>query len=375
MRLCLLSHVTLAFAVFFAVSPTYGGEPGGPQTPDAAQVTKSVTVFPIVLRPEKPLPPGTSLPPGMSKNMAELVGLFLELGGMKEIEIADAEFSPPDKGDLAQTAEAFGRFVQSRNIGTEYALFGQFAGTLGKGVDEIRLVAVDRHGKLLLSELRDKEQLSKLGEEKVEPMVACSHLVSRLRGLWGLADPDRKGTGEGKMAKLWNERSGLPPKSELDAIESRLNVVKKTIKTNSVAVFPVRVSGKSDVQLAVCLAEMLTKEGIGRAEASNVDPKLQIQGNTNQLRIAWDIARAFQDFLRKNPPAADYALLADYGNGRTLDGKTEVGGVQFVLCDRNGDWVVVGLQNSHHSGFQRIAPKSPDDCNRVVGEALKNRLR
>ena len=373
MKLCLSLCATLALIVSFATFRSYAGEQAGPPAADAAQVAKSVTVFPIVLRPEKPLPPG-ALPPEMSKNMAELVGLFLELGGMKDVEIADTEFSPPEKADLAQTAEAFGRFVQSKNIGTEYALFGQFAGMPGTGVDEIRLVAVDRHGKVLLSELRDKEQLATLGE-RVEPMIACDHVFSRLRGLWGLTEPIATGKREGKMAKLWAERSGLPPKSELDAIELRLNNLKKTLKTSTVAVFPVRVNGKSDSQLAVRLAEMLAKEDIGRAEASSLDPKLQIQGNTNQTRIVWDIARAFQAFLRKNPPAADYALMADYGIGRTMDGQTAAAGIQFVLCDRNGDWVVVDLQNSHHPVFQQINPKSPDDCNRVVAEALKERLR
>ncbi len=213
------------------------------------------------------------------------------------------------------------------------------------------------------------------GGEKVDLMIASYRLVCRLQGPWGLADPNRKDAPEGKMARLWAEKSGLPPKSEQDAMQPRLNALKKTIKTSTVAVYPVRVSGKSDAPLAAWLAELLTKEGLGRAEASATDPKLQIQPSTNQTRIIWDLARAFQDFLRKNPPAADYALLADYGIGRTTDGKTVVGGVQFVLCDRKGDWVLVDLQNSHHADFQRINPQSPDDCNRLVVEALKKAVR
>ena len=78
--------------------------------------------------------------------------------------------------------------------------------------------------------------------------------------------------------------------------------------------------------------------------------------------------------MRKNPPAADYALLADYGIGRSSDGKTVVGGVEFILCDRGGDWVLLELKNDHHPDFQRINPQSADDCNRLVVEVLKNRL-
>jgi hypothetical protein len=294
---------------------------------------------------------------------------------MKEIEIADTEFSPPEKADLTKVAEAFGQFVRSRKLSTEYALYGQFLGTPGKGVDEIRLVVVDRQGKVVLSERRDREQLSRLGEERVDLLIAGYHLVCRLQGLWGLADPNRNDAPEGKMAKLAAEKSGLPPKSEREAMKSRLDGLKKTVKTSTVAVFPVRVSGKGDAQAAGRLAEMLTNEGLGRAEPASTDPKLEIKPNTNQMRIAWDIARAFQDFLRKNPPVADYALLADYAIGRTADGKTGVAGVQLILCDQKGGWVLVTLRNSHHPDFQRINPQSPDDCNRLVVEVMKNDLR
>ena len=365
MRLCLFAWITLALAAL----PVYGAEPAPRQSSAPPSMAKSVTVFPIVLTTDKPLPPG------MAKKIAEVVGLLLERGGIKEIEVADAAFSPPKEGDPAKVAEAFGQFVRSQNLRTEYALFGQFLGTPGQGVDEIRLAVVDRQGKVLLSERRDRQQLSRLGEKKVDPMLASVHLVSRVRGLWGLGDPLREDAPQGKMAKLWDQDSGLPPRSEREAMQARLNGLKKTFKTSTVAVFPVRVSGNSDAKAAAGLAELLAKEELARAEAVSIDPKLQIRGNSNELRILWDTARAFQDFLRKNPPAADYALLADYGIGRWPDGKTGVGGVHFVLCDRKGEWVLVSLQNSHHADFQRIDPHSPDDCNRLVVEALKNGLR
>jgi hypothetical protein len=372
MRFCLLVQVSIAVVACCAVLPARGDEPAGPNRSGASVKVKSVTVFPIVLNSGKPI---EGVAANMSKNLAELVGLLLERGGVKEVEIADTQFSPPEKDDPAKLAEAFGQFVRSQNVGTEYALFGQFLGTPGKGVDEIRLVVADRQGKVVLSERRDRQQLSQPGEKKVEPMIASYQLVKRLQGLWGLTDPNGKEASEGKMARLWAEKSGLPPKSEQDAMKSRLKDLKKTIKTSTVAVFPVRVSGKSDAQVAARLAQMLTKEGLGRAEAAGADPKLEIKSNTNQMRAVWDIARGFQDFLRKNPPAADYALLADYGIGRTRDGKTEVGGVQFVLCDRHGGWVVVTLRNSHQPDFQQINPQSADDCNRLVVEAIKNDVR
>ena len=372
MRLCLFSQAALIVAACSAVLPACADQPAGANRSDASAKAKSVTVFPIVLNSGKPI---DGVAPNMSKNLAELVGLLLERGGVKEIAIADTQFSPSEKDDLAKSAEAFGQFVRSRNLATEYALFGQFLGTLGQGVNEIRLVVVDRQGKVVLSESRDQEQLSQSGEKKVDPMIASYQLVLRLQGLWGLANPNRKDAPEGKMGKLWAEKSGLPTKHEQEAMKSRLNELKTAIKTSKIAVFPVRVSGKSNEQVAVRLAELLTKEGFGRAEPISTDPKVDIKPSTNQTRIVWDIARAFQDFLRKNPPAADYALFADYAIGRARDGKTEVGGVQFVLCDRNGRWIVVALRNSHEADFEQINPQSPDDCNRLVVEAITKNVR
>ena len=87
-----------------------------------------------------------------------------------------------------------------------------------------------------------------------------------------------------------------------------------------------------------------------------------------------DTARAFRDFLRKNPPETGYALLADYGIGKSESGKTTVGAVHLIVCDRQGDWVLVDYQNSHHADFQEIDPRSRDDCNRLAARRLKSRL-
>jgi hypothetical protein len=372
MRPCLSSCVPLVMAAFLTALPAFGDEPVGPPSSAVPATAKSVTVFPVVLNSGQPV---SGVPANMSKNLAELVGLLLERGGVKDVEISDASFSPPQDADLAKLSAAFAQFVQSQKVATEYALLGQFLGTPGKGVEEVRLVAVDRQGKVVLAERLDRQQLAQGGEEKVEPMIASYSLVRRLQKPWGLSDPNEKDAPAGKMAALWAEKSGLPPKSEQDAIQTRLSALKKTIKTSTVAVYPVRVSGKSDEKLAVALAGMLAKEGLGRAEAVNADLTFEIKPNSNQLRIVWDIARAFQEFLRKNPPVADYALLADYGIGRTIDGKTMVGGVQLILCDRKGDWALVTLRNSHQTDFQQINPQSPDDCSRLVVEVLKNDLR
>ncbi len=377
MRRWICFGVVTLVATCGALLSTWAGESARSSRPEASATAasataQSVTIFPIVLNSGQP---SDGVAPEMPKKLAELVGLMLERGGVKEIEIAETRFTPAGEADLGKLAEAFGSFVRSQNLQTEYALFGQFIGTPAEGVEEIRLVAADREGRVVLSERRNRRQLAQPAQEKVGPMIAGYQLVRRLQGVWGLADPNRKDAPEGKMARRWAEKSGLPPKEELEAIESRRDHLKKQAEKSTVAVYPVRVAGKGDEQAAAELAEMLDQKGFAGAEAAGTDPKLSIQPNTNQLRIAWDLARAFREFLRENPPQADYALLADYGIGRTPDGKTHVGGLQFVLCDRRGNWVVVSLRNSHHADFRRIGPRSPGDCNRLVAEAVAAELR
>ncbi len=193
MKLRLLPHLMLPLAPFLSVLLACGEGPANPRVPDAPPIAWSVTVFPDRLEFRTPIP---GVPADMSKKVAELVGLCLERGGMKEVEIADAQFSPPEKDDLAEVAEAFGRFVQSQNLKTEYALYGQFFGTLGKGVDEIRLAVVDRQGKVVLAERLDRQQLllKRLlsGEKRVDPMSASGYLVSRCKGFGDWPIPTEK---------------------------------------------------------------------------------------------------------------------------------------------------------------------------------------
>lgn len=82
--------------------------------------------------------------------------------------------------------------------------------------------------------------------------------------------------------------------------------------------------------------------------------------------MLWDLARQFQDHLKKNKVEADAALISQY-----FVGKRGVGGVHFVLCDQEGEWIIVDLQNDHHEDFQEIDPKTASDCNLLVLKRLE----
>jgi hypothetical protein len=83
-------------------------------------------------------------------------------------------------------------------------------------------------------------------------------------------------------------------------------------------------------------------------------------------------ARELQAYVKKNPLDADYVLYADYQFNRH---HWQQGGVQFVLCDRQGEWVIAELTNSDHEDYQRVKPVSVEGCDKLLVERLAERLR
>ncbi len=329
---------------------------------------KSVTVYPPLILPAEMT--AVSMP----NRIAEILGVFLERAGMDIIELADTPFSPSKTDDPAKLAEEFGQFVAKQPLKTEYALYIQILAPEHK-IKEILTVVVDKTGKLIFSEKVDDATYAK---EKIkppdEPLTACLFIVNRLDKVWDLADPMRENAPQGKMAELMNKRSALPPEKEIVDMKKRLVVLKEKIATSKVTVYPIHLWEGSDKSGAVQLAKLISESAICQAEASDVDTKIKIKGDPNEQKILWDTARAFRDFLRKNPPTTEYALLADYGLSPSSEGKHEAGHVHLILCDKSGDWVLVDFQNSHHPDFQSIAPKSVEDCNRLAVIRLKKRL-
>ena len=84
------------------------------------------------------------------------------------------------------------------------------------------------------------------------------------------------------------------------------------------------------------------------------------------MKIMWDTARAFREYLKEHPAGTDYALLVD----ATLPGHH----LDLILCDGTGEWLMVDLQNSHHEDFREITPQMLEDCVALALRRLKVRL-
>jgi hypothetical protein len=87
------------------------------------------------------------------------------------------------------------------------------------------------------------------------------------------------------------------------------------------------------------------------------------------MKRLWDFAREVRGFSRKNPLDADYILYTDYGYNSQ---NWEQGFVHFVLCNREGEWVIVDMRNSHHLEYQGVKPVSQADCDKIVVRCLEN---
>jgi hypothetical protein len=320
----------------------------------------SLTVFPVVMVDSA------------LKDVADVLALLLEKAGMTNLETTDAVFRLPTEATFDQAAELFGEFVRKSSIETDYALYGEFVGTPETGPKEIRGIIVDKAGQSVLVDRQTPADRDFKRAKPDCPMTCCLFLAERVRTQLGIPESARDDSGEGRIAKMFAENSPGPDKAEWEAMEQRQAVMKKAGRSAKVAVFPVRLSddeaGRTD---AAHLVKLLNKENLCEAEVVESPLYVEIRSAHNEQKLLWDLARAFQDHIKQNPPEADYVLLADYMFPRP----DRAWAVHFVICDRDGEWVIVDFQNEHHGDFQSVDPKTHDDCGRLVAKRLEGYLR
>ena len=379
-----LHFLTTAVAISLAAGllwcgqgAAFGGENDDPvrEKPKTAD-ERSITVFPINVKP------GKNMLLEFRTMMATIVGSFLERADLKNVELGQGEFVPPDTNDAAEIAKAFARYVREHSIKTRYALFGQFVGTPKTGAKAIVTVLVDRSGKIVLAKRDTPGMFSSLvGLWPKCPMECSLFVARRVQTHWGLPDPLRAGAPKGgKMATLVDKRSTIPPKAEREAMQKRLETMKKGLKDRRMTVYPVHLADGTDTGCTEKLVDAINSRGLFKAVAGTVDPGLKVKGSFNEQRVLWGAARSFQEFIRKTPPRSEYALYVDYGicgpSVKTPPGmRREAAFVHLVLCDRRGEWVMVDFQNSHQHDFKKIEPKTCEGCNRLAVMRLAARLR
>jgi hypothetical protein len=324
----------------------------------------SLTVFPV------------RLPGGPAKNIGDALGLVLEKQlGMSDIHPTELVFDRPPEAEFEQIAKLFGEFVlnNAAAIETEYALYAEILGTpRPPRVDEVRAVLVDRTGTRVWVDRQkpDDADFQRLGTP--DPMSCCVLLSERLGYQLDTTRPVKAPAGEGRMARLWAAKSGLPDQTERDAMEQRQQTLRQSHKAAKLLVYPVQLVDELDAGSARHLATLLSDRDLFRAEAAEAQPRFEIAPSSNEQRRLWDLARAFRDYARAEAPQVDYVLFAEY---IIRPSDQQVWAVHFLVCDRAGEWVLVDLQNDHQPDFRRLDPKTRNDCGVLVAERLAHYLR
>jgi hypothetical protein len=359
-------------AVLFASAPALAQE-----TPEKPQVSPGQETRLEQMKAKGPNASLTILPVRVAgkpfDRVTEVVGLLLEQQGLKDIELGKTAFNPGDKADLERTAVSLGEFIKKNPVATDYALYAEYNGH--QGVDELRALVVDESGALVWSDLLtpQDEAWKKMGA-KLDLMGCSVLLVQRLMPQLSLNEQTAQAAKPGKMARLMDQRSGLPPEDERTPLPERQQEMKRRLPQATLAVFPARIGGHLvGTGGATNLVKMIV--GAGLCEATPAKEALLLkssQADPNEMKALWDLAREFRDYVRNHPVDADYALYADY----VFNSKHwEQGIVHFVVCDRKGEWVIVDMQNSHHSDYQDIRPTSREDCDKLLVKRLEGYLR
>lgn len=339
-------------------APPADAEPKLLATFQAAGRSAPLTVYPASLVGQ-PVP-----------QVGEVVAMMLERAGMSNLEVDAPEFKPPEKAEFPEIAKAFGEFVRSNPPKTDYALLADFRGTPGKSVDSVGTVVVDRQGRIVWQDCQSPTDADFKRIAPHEPLECCQLVVERLRPLLKLDDPQRENAPEGRLARRWNQRTGVPDKAEQDAMPERQRQFKQAAATATVLIYPAHGGDEWSAESAAHLVTLLSEAKLTRPTAARQGPQPDVKGDMNEQKVLWAMARGVREYVQAHRPDADYVLYADYLMGKNRAGQSVVGGVHFVICDREGRWVIVDFQNSHHPDFNAIKPTSRVDCDALVAQRL-----
>jgi len=305
--------------------------------------------------------------------VTEVVGFLLEQQGLRNIELGKTAFTPAD-AKWEGLAAAVGAFVKTNPVTTDYALYAEYNGDHKTGLNELRAVVVDQTGAVVWTDRQTPQDVAFKKMEGRDPMTMSVLLVQRLSPQLGLNEQTAKAAKPGKMAVIMDQRSGLPPANERAALPERQQAMKRAMPGATLLVYPPRIVGKDvSVPSTTNIVRLLNQADLCKAVPAGQTVPLKISlADPNELKALWDMAREFRSFVRTNPPAADYALYADYAFNPQ---NAEEGFVHFVVCDRKGEWVIVDMQNSHHPDYRSIGIISRDRCDQLLVKRLAGCLK
>ncbi len=305
--------------------------------------------------------------------VTEVVGVLLEKQGLKNIELGKTAFTPAET-NWENLPAVVGAFVKTNPVTTGYALYAEYNGNYQTGLTELRAIVVDQTGAIVWTDrlTMQDEAMKQIGDR--DPMTFSVLLVEQLGPQLGLNEKTAKAAKPGRLAALMDQRSGLPPENERAALPERQQAMKQSLPGATLLVYPARIGGnQTSVPSVTNVVGLLNQAGFCKAIAAEQPVLLKASlADPNELKALWDLAREFRDYIRAHPPAADYALYADYVFNPQ---NAEQGFVHFVVCDHNGEWVIVDMQNPHQPDYQSVGIVSQDRCDQLLVKRLERYLK
>jgi hypothetical protein len=309
-----------------------------------------------------------------SSLVLNVLGGVLESCGMNNLDELNVEFTPPTDASWEQIPVLLVEFLKKNPPKSDYVLYAQYLAdpNIGRGPTEVRFVVTDAMGNLVLADRQTSkdEDFKRTAAADPDPM-GCSVLIAE-RLFSQLGWQKIEGEPHGKFARKWAQMSGMPSDAELAGAEQCLKKLKIGVKTANIAIYATCIGEKRNTQSAARLAKLVARQLGCKTTTVDKPVSFQRQQSPNEQKLLWDMARAFRDYLRVNPPDSNYAMLADYFINPASG---QVGAVHFVVCEKLGNWVIVDFQNNQHKDFQQIAPKSIEDCDRLTVKCFAERLK
>jgi len=304
--------------------------------------------------------------------VTDVLGVLLEQQGLQHIELGRTPFTTGVKTEPQVLCVSLAAFLRTNTTAMDYVLYAEFN---GPSLDEVRAVVSDKLGRIVWADRQTTQDkpLHDLGPTR-DPMALIALLVERLRPQFSL-NQDSANKRSHKLEDGLTTKRGYAPASEIEGqMPARLKGMKASRKKATLAVLGVRMDRTVDITNADDLAKRINETKLFKTATRAKAPVLLEATATDgdQLKYLWAIAREFQAYVKKNPPNADYVLYADYIFNRQ---HWEQGGVQFVVCDRQGEWVIAELTNSDQEDYRRVKPISAEGCDQLLVERLADRLR
>ena len=199
------------------------------------------------------------------------------------------------------------------------------------------------------------------------PPTAAAGLACALTGAalaWRTTPLPPSGIVEGSTLRRIGSDSGGPlTGDERAATLVRLNHFRTTHRTAVISVLPVQIGRTPDTSHAVNLAQRMPRAGVCRA-CGIVRPVAFVAVRPEQDDDAFrELALEVRTYLRQNPTGADFTLYATYALTTAQDQLTAI---HLVLCDAQGEWVMVDRQVLHGATSSSAPPASERDGDELV---------